>query len=75
MSYQLRENCPYSEFSWSEFSHIRTDYGEIRSIQCECGKMRTRKTPNTDTFYAVINKEAYLKPCQTSMMHYFCKNS
>ena len=32
----LRENCPYSEFSWSVFSRIWT-----------------RKTPNTDTFYAV----------------------
>ena len=25
-------------------------------IQSECGKIRTRKTPNTDTFYAVIVK-------------------
>ena len=24
----------------------------IRSIQSECGKIRTRKTPNTDTFHA-----------------------
>ena len=35
---------------------VRERYGEIRSIspiQFECGKMRTRITPNTDTFYAV----------------------
>ena len=38
-----REKCPYSEFSWFVFSCIRT----------ECGKIRTRKTPNTDTFHAV----------------------
>ena len=38
----LREKCPYSEFFWSIFSHIRTEYGKIR----------TRKTPNTDTFQA-----------------------
>ena len=34
------------------FFHIRTEYVERRS-QSECGKMRTRITPNTDTFYAV----------------------
>ena len=31
----------------------RPEYGEILSlcIRSECGKIRTRKTPNTDTFY------------------------
>ena len=24
-------------------------------IQSECGKIRTRKTPNTDTFHTVLN--------------------
>ena len=28
----LREKCSYSEFFWSAFSHIRTDYGEMQSI-------------------------------------------
>ena len=28
----LRETCPYLEFFWSVFSHIRTEYAEIRSI-------------------------------------------
>ena len=27
----LREKCPYSEFFWSVFSRIRTEYGEIRN--------------------------------------------
>ena len=40
----LREKCPYAEFFWSAFSSIWT----------ECRKIRTRKTPNTDTFHAVI---------------------
>ena len=31
---------------------IWTEYGEIH-IQSKCGKIRTRKTPNTDTFHAV----------------------
>ena len=30
-------------------------YRESLRIQSECGKIRTRKTPNTDTFYAVLN--------------------
>ena len=50
----LREKCPYSKLLWSAFSRIRTENGEIRSIQSECGKMRTRITPKIDTFYAVI---------------------
>ena len=28
------------------------------SIQFECGKIRTRKTPNIDTFYAMENYHA-----------------
>ena len=27
----MRRKCPYSELFWSAFSHIRTEYGEIRS--------------------------------------------
>ena len=41
---------------WSTFFRIRTEYGEIRCISfilSECAKIRTRITPNTDTFYAV----------------------
>ena len=37
--------CPYSGFFWSVFPHIWTEYGKIR----------TRKTPNTDIF-----KQSYL---------------
>ena len=48
----LREKCPYSELSWSGFFRIPSKYGEI--LQSECGKMRTRITPNTDTLYTVI---------------------
>ena len=29
-------------------------YGVFLCIQSECGKMRTRKAPNTDTFYVVL---------------------
>ena len=34
ISLALREKCPYS----------------VYNIQSECGKIRSRKTPNTDTF-------------------------
>ena len=51
----LRRNCPYLELFWSTFFHIWTEYGDSVSlrIQSECWKMRTRKTPNIDTFHAV----------------------
>ena len=49
----LREKFPYWEFCWSVFSRIRTEYGEILRIQSKCGKIKTRKTPNMDTFHAV----------------------
>ena len=39
----LYEKCPYLELFWSIFSRIRAEYEKIR----------TRITPNTDTFYAV----------------------
>ena len=36
----LGKKCPYLELFWSLFSRIRTEYGQIR----------TRATPNMDTF-------------------------
>ena len=38
--FTLRKKWPYSVLFWSAFSRIRTEYGKIR----------TRITPNTDTF-------------------------
>ena len=49
----LREKCPYSEFFWSVFSCILTEYWVSLRIQSECGKIPTRKIRNTDTFRAV----------------------
>ena len=40
----LRENFPYSEFFWSAFSRIRTEYVDIRSISPYSVRMRE----NTD---------------------------
>ena len=36
----LREKCPYSEFFWSVFSCIRTEYGEILCISPHSIQMR-----------------------------------
>ena len=36
------------------FSCTQTEYREILCMQSECGKIRTGKTPNMDTFYAVL---------------------
>ena len=44
------------------FSRIRTEYGEIPySIRMRenAGKMRTRITPNTDSFYAVKRQRQF----------------
>ena len=56
LHWSVPKKCPYLEFFWSVFCHIWTKYGEIRislCIQSECWKICTRKTPHTDTFYAV----------------------
>ena len=50
----LREKCSYSEFFWSVFPCIWIEYSVSLRIQSECGKIRTKKTLNTDTFHAVV---------------------
>ena len=59
--FSLLEKCPYSEFFWSVFFPIWTEYGEILRrysvylcIQSECGKIWTKKTPNTDSKYGLV---------------------
>ena len=53
---QLCKKCPYSKFSGPYFPTLG-EKAEICfvnfRIQSECGKMLTKKTLNTDTFYAV----------------------
>ena len=48
----LGEKCPYSELFWPVFSA----FGLNAKIYA---KIRTRITPNTDTFYAVKTGIAY----------------
>ena len=52
----LREKSPYLEFSGPHFPAFGLNaerYGGSLRILSECGKIRTRITPNTGTFYAV----------------------
>ena len=56
-AYSLSEKCWYSEFFWSFFSCIRTEYWEILRISqylILMGEKETRETSKTDTFFAVI---------------------
>ena len=41
---------------WSYSGPYFPEFRLNMSIQSECGKIRTRTTPNTDTFYAVRNR-------------------
>ena len=56
LCFTLRKKFPYSEFFWSVFFRIRTEYGEKLGISPHSVRMwknTDQKTPNTDTFYAV----------------------
>ena len=60
----LYEKCPYFEFFWSVFSRIRLNterYGVPLLIQSKCEKIRTRKTPNTDTIHTVCHTTNFRK--------------
>ena len=67
-SIALREKYPYSEFFCSIYFRIRTEYEVSKykvsvHIQSECGKIRTRKTPNTDPIYALyscLDKDVFI---------------
>ena len=50
-------NVPIRSYSDPHFPTLGLNTERYRvslRIQFECGKMRTRKTPNTDNFYAVF---------------------
>ena len=58
----LREKSPYSELFWSYFPAFGL-----------CGKIRTRKTPNMDTFHTVISSK-FLAICFLSAQVWFAIN-
>ena len=62
--YHCMKSACIRTFFWSVFSRTRLNmerYSASLHIQSECGKIRTRKTPNKDTFHAV-----YFNPLHTS---------
>ena len=58
IQYTPREKCLYLEFFWSLFSPAfglnKGSYVVSLRIQSGWGKIRTRKTRNTDSFHALI---------------------
>ena len=70
MNVALREKCSYSEFFWSVFSHIRTEYGEIRSISPFSVRMR-ENTDQKNSKYGYFSRS--VGPYQTSIMEPFAK--
>ena len=51
-----REKCPYSEFSGPFFPSFGLNTEKYRVsfyLQFDCGKIKSRETPNTDTFHTV----------------------
>ena len=67
----------YRIYFWVKSAHIRSysgphfpafglnteRYSVFLRIHSECGKMRPRIVPNTDTFYAVFTKNILLQVC------------
>ena len=72
-NYHCVKRVRVRSFFWSVFFRIQTNYGDIQSIQSECGKIRTRKTPNKDTFHKVYTfnhnrkttNDGNMKPCKS----------
>ena len=46
----LRKKWPYSELFWSAFSHIRTEYGELRSTSSYSVRVRKNSDQNNSAY-------------------------
>ena len=46
----LRKNSPHSQLFWFVFSHIRTEYGEIRSISPYSARMWENTDQNNSKY-------------------------
>ena len=67
------EKFLYLEFFWSVFPRILTDtkrYSVSLRIQFEWGKIRTRKTPNTDNFHAVAFRTIFQQYVESNELLY-----
>ena len=73
----LSKNCPYSELFWSVFPPYGLNTERYRvslRLQSECGKIRTRITPNRDTFQTIMFHylEMYLLFSMPYLTRYDC---
>ena len=72
----LRKKNPYSVLFWSAFfphsDGIRRD--SVRMWE-NAGKMRTRITPNTDSFYGVSHTYLRLKDALKGLIHFLTTES
>ena len=58
--------CPYSEFSWSLFSPIRTQYGEIRSISPYSDRMQENTDQKNSECRHFLRSVLYSISCRNS---------
>ena len=76
--YTMCGKCPCSKYSWSVFSRICTEYGEIRSISLHSDWIRTRKPPKLTLFprwgsyFFSKNESCWQNFCNTTVNSYFC---
>ena len=49
-SYTVREKCSYSQLFWTEFSRIRTEFGEILRISTYSFQMRENADRNNSEY-------------------------
>ena len=54
----VRKKCPYSEFFWSVFSSILTEYGDLRSKSSYSVQMR-KNTDQKDSEYGRFSRSGY----------------
>ena len=66
------KKCPYSELFWSVFSHISTEYGEMRNISPYLVRMQENADQNNSE-YGHLPRSGYFSVVGQSVVNYFCK--
>ena len=57
----LRDKCPYSEFFWSEFSRIRTEYGEIIRVSPYSVRMLENTDQKNSQYAHILRSNEYVR--------------
>ena len=74
----VHDACPYSDFFLSIFFRNWTEYGEVCSvnlrIQSKCGKIRTRKTTNTQCLGLGLIYAHFLGTNSNYVLHFLWTN-